>query len=320
MRKSLALLFCLFIVLACGGGGDSGGGGPTTGTNNGVNMNVNRADLSFGQTLLISGTVVGESSNTLLYTTNGGTIDQISSTDAIFTAPNQAGTFTVTARSAVNSGKYGTVVIVVSQVGISIEPSKVTVGPGSVTTFTATVTGTANTGATFSASGGSVQQTGSSAAKWTAPSTTGAYTITAKANANSNVTATANITVANVGSNAIVTGRVVQDGTTTGISGIQVAFYNSGGSELARTTTTVNGTFSTNVPTSAKRFHLVNSSIGSNWYKQYTYGSLRYSTLIESCTAPLPTLSAGQTSPLSSDIELQSTNDSPPPPPNGCAP
>lgn len=318
MIKKIALGIMVATALACGGGGGGESTGGGTGVNSGVVLNVNKANLAFGQTLNLTGSVPGSASQTLSWSATGGSITPLGASEALYTAPSAAGNYTITARSATETSKFATCIVTVSQVGIVIQPDAVTVGTGSKTTFKATVTGATNVAATFTATGGTLRSVNSTTTEWTAPSENGTYQITARASANSNVTATARATVANVGANGFVAGRVVREGTSSGIANVVIAFYNSSGSELARATTGSDGRFTGTVPATARRFHVIGSSVSAAYYKAYSYSSIRYTALIGTCTAPLPTVTAGQTVTLPANIELTSSSDAPPPPPNGC--
>ncbi|MEQ1822414.1 MAG: hypothetical protein ABL949_07885 [Fimbriimonadaceae bacterium] len=316
--KRLALFIAVLIVLACGGGGGGTGGGGG-GSNNGVTLNVNSANIAFAQTLNLVAQVPGISSQTVTWSVTGGTIAPTGASSATYTSPSTAGTFTITARSVVDTAKFATCVVSVSQVGVSIDPPAVTLGPGRSTVITGTVTGATNTTVNFSASAGSISRINSRQINYTAPTVLGNYTVTASAAANSSKTATCNVTVANVGNNGTVTGQVRREGTTTGVPNATVAFYNSAGAELGRATTGADGRFSASVPITATRFHIITSSITPAYYAQYTYSGLRYTTLVISCSAPLPVLSAGSTTPLPNGVDLNLSSDPPPPPPNGCS-
>ncbi len=252
--RALAAALAVALVLACGGGGGGAGGGGGGGGNQGVTLNLYAASLAFGQTLNLTGSVPGVANQVLLWSATGGSIAPTGPSSATYTAPSVAGTYTITATSDADHNKRATVSVTVSSVGISIDPPAVTLGPNAQTTFTATVVGAANTAATFTCSGGTITQSGPSSATYRAPATVGSYTVTAKATANTTKVATATVTVANVGSNATVTGKVVVDGTQSGIQGITVAFYNVSGSEVARATTNVSGNFNATVPTTARRW------------------------------------------------------------------
>ncbi|MEQ1932370.1 MAG: hypothetical protein ABL962_00625, partial [Fimbriimonadaceae bacterium] len=171
----------------------------------------------------------------------------------------------------------------------------------------------------FFASAGTISRINSRQINYTAPTVPGNYTVTASAASDASKTATCQITVANVGNNGTVTGQVRREGTTTGVNGIVVAFYNASGAELGRATTGSDGRFSVSVPVAAVRFHVIPSSLTPAFYAQYTYGGLRYTALVSSCSAPLPVLSAGGTTALPSGIEVNLSSEPPPPPPNGCS-
>ncbi len=317
IMKQIALLIALLVVLACGGGG--GGGGTGGGTNNGVTLNVNSANLAFAQALGLVAQVPGVASQTVSWAVTGGSIAPTGASSATYTSPSTPGTFTITARSIVDSSKFATCVVNVSQIGVSIDPSAVTLGPGRTTLITGTVTGATNTTVNFAATGGTFTRVNSRQINYTAPTTLGIYTIVASAAADSTKTATCAVTVANVGSNGTVTGQVHREGTTTGVPNIVVAFYNSAGSELGRATTGADGRFSASVPVAAVRFHLIPNSLTPIYYAQYTYVGLRYTALVLSCSAPLPVLSAGNTTALPGGIDVNLASDPPPPPPNGCS-
>ncbi len=315
----VAVVLGIAIIFGCGGGGGGGtsGGGGGGGTNNGVTLTPNNASLSFGQTLNITGTVPGQSNQVIQWFTTGGTITPTGASSATFTAPGTAGTYVVTGRADANQQLFGTCVINVSQVGITIDPISTTLNPNGTAAFTATVTGATNLNVNFSATGGTITKS-VNVGTYTAGSTTGNFTVTATSVADPTKSATANVTIANLGQNATVTGRVVVENTTIGVQGVIVAFYNSTGSELARATTGVDGRFTRIVPVAARRFHLLSSSISNAYYKQFSYAGTRYSPLVPSCSVPLPTLTAGQTYNMPVSIMLSSTANPPPPPPNGC--
>jgi hypothetical protein len=320
MLKRLALLLAVLIIVACGGGGGGGISGGGGGGNNGVVLNINNANLSFGQTLNLTATVPGVASQVVTWTTTGGSITPTGASSATYTAPSTAGTFTITARSSADATKTGTCAVTVSSIGITIDPLSTTLGPGKSTTFTATVTGATNLTANLTANGGTIVRINSSQFTYTAPSATGTYTVTASAVADPSKKATATVTVANLGGSATVNGFVRLDGSVTGVGGIVVAFYNSSGAELGRVTTAADGHFSATIPATAKTFQLVASSLQPNYYAQYTYGIFRYTALVTTCRTNLPTLTAGNSTTLGSSIYINSSTEPPPPPPNGCTP
>lgn len=316
--KRVGLFIAVLFALACGGGGGGVTGGGGGGGNNGVVLNVNNATLGFGQILNLTATVPGISSQVVTWSANGGTITPTGASSATYTAPQTAGTFTITARSSASPSLFGTAVVSVSSVGITIDPTATTLGPGKSTIFTGTVSGATNVTANFSATGGTFVRINASQATYTAPSTPGTYTVTVTAAANPAKKASATVTVANLGSNATITGSVRLDGTVTGVPGVIVAFFNASGAELGRVTTGADGRFTATVPASARRFHLISTSLQPAHYPQFTYANLRYSALIINCSAALPSLTAGSTTALPTSIFVNSSSEPPPPPPNGC--
>ncbi len=76
-------------------------------------------------------------------------------------------------------------------VTISVSPASVTLAPGATVQFTATVSGTTNTAVSWTATGGTVTQTGT----YTAGSTTGTYAVTATLTGGT-ISATAQVTIA----------------------------------------------------------------------------------------------------------------------------
>lgn len=318
MIRFFAAVVAVGLVLACGGGGGGGTGGGGGGSNNGVTLNTNTASLSFNQTLNLTGTVPGVANQVILWSATGGSITPTGPSSATYTAPAVAGTYTITGTADADHNKTGKCVVTVSQIGISIDPPTVTIAPNVQVNYNATVVGTGNTNATFTATGGTIVQTGPHSARFTAPANLGSYNVIAKASADASKTATANVTVANVGQSATVTGKVVIDGTQAGIPNVIVTFYNAAGSEVARATTNAGGNFSGQVPITARRWHILASSLSSSYYKAYSYAGIRYSALVPTCTVPLPTLVAGTSYNLPGLIMVPNTAQPPPPPPNGC--
>lgn len=323
MRKGFtirlaAVVLGLAIIFGCGGGGGGGtSGGGGGGTNNGVNLTPNNASLAFGQTLNITGTVPGQSNQVIQWSTTGGTITPTGASSATFTAPGTAGTYVVTGRADANQQLFGTCVVRVSQVGITIDPISTTLNPGGTAAFTATVTGATNLNVNFTATGGTITKS-VNVGTYTAGTTTGTFTVTATSVADPSKSASATVTIANLGQNATVAGRVVSENTQIGVQGVIVAFYSSTGSELARVTTGADGRFTRVVPIATRRFHIISSSIPPAYYKQFSYAGKRYSPLVPSCSVPLPALTAGQTYTMPVSMMLPSSSSPPPPPPNGC--
>jgi uncharacterized protein YjdB len=112
--------------------------------------------------------------------------------DGVFTAGKVPGAFAVTVTSTANPELSATAAVTVTQVvAIAIDPTSTTLSPGGTTTFSATVTGTEDTSVVWTCTGGSVDGNGF----YTAPATSGAYTVTATSNADPTKSATATVTV-----------------------------------------------------------------------------------------------------------------------------
>jgi hypothetical protein len=122
----------------------------------------------------------------------GGTIDATGH----YTAPVGAGTVHVVATSVADSTKAGIATVDITTgppVSVSVSPTNPTLPTGGTQTFDATVTGTANTAVTWSASCGSIDSVG----HYTAPGAPATCDITATSVVDSTKSATASAKVTN---------------------------------------------------------------------------------------------------------------------------
>lgn len=94
-----------------------------------------------------------------------------------------------------------------SAVTLTIKPNSVGIKPGTSVGFTATVTGSKNTGVTWKVQEGSAGGTIDSRGKYTAPNAPGVYHIIATSNANTRVAATATAAVVTILLEGIVLGQ-----------------------------------------------------------------------------------------------------------------
>jgi hypothetical protein len=155
-----------------------------------VTVSPTSATVQAGQTKQFTATVTGSSNTAVNWTATGGTI----SNTGLFTAGQTAGNFTVTATSQADTTKSASAQVTVQQpasVSVSISPATASVQAGQTQQFTATVTGSSNTGVTWTATGGSISNSG----LFTAGQTTGSFTVTATSAADTTKKATANVTV-----------------------------------------------------------------------------------------------------------------------------
>ncbi|MBV9146090.1 MAG: choice-of-anchor D domain-containing protein, partial [Acidobacteria bacterium] len=150
------------------------------------------ASLMVGATQQFTATVTGTSNTAVTWTASGGTV----TTGGLYTAPNTAGTYTVTATSVADTTKSGSATVTVTAppppISVSIAPTTASLQTGGTQQFTATVTGTSNTAVTWTATGGTVTTGG----LYTAPNTNGTYTMTATSVADTTKSASATVNVA----------------------------------------------------------------------------------------------------------------------------
>ncbi|SEU33994.1 LamG-like jellyroll fold domain-containing protein [Stigmatella erecta] len=162
-----------------------------------VSLSPERTQIHVAGTVRFTATVVGTANTAVTWSVtegNGGTIDAT----GLYTAPTAGGTFHVVATSVAAPDKKATATVVVEPelvpVSVSITPDEVDLRTGGTQTFTATVTGTANTAVSWSvteAGGGTIDASG----LYTAPSTPGTYHVVAASVAEPSRSATATVRV-----------------------------------------------------------------------------------------------------------------------------
>jgi hypothetical protein len=155
-----------------------------------ISVSPGTATIQTGGQQQFTASVLGTSNTSVAWKATGGTV----TTTGLYTAPSTAGTYTVSATSAADSTKSASATITVSQpaqVSISVSPYTANIQTGGQQQFTASVSGTSNTGVAWKATGGTVTTTG----LYTAPFTAGTYTVTATSSADSTKSASATVTV-----------------------------------------------------------------------------------------------------------------------------
>ncbi len=155
-----------------------------------VTVSPKTVSLSPGATQTFTASVTGSSNTAVNWTATGGTITSA----GVFTAGATAGNFTVTATSAADSTKSDSAQVTIQQptpVTVTVSPKSVTLAPNGTHTFTASVTGSSNTSVTWTATGGSI----TSAGVFTAGSTAGSFTVTAKSVADPTKSDSATVTI-----------------------------------------------------------------------------------------------------------------------------
>jgi RHS repeat-associated protein len=156
-----------------------------TPTNNSVNA---------GSTLQFTSTVNGAANAGLVWSVSGG---GSISPSGLFSATT-AGSYTVTAKSAVDASKQASTTVTVNSVvnGVSISPASIKLKAGEGSTFTASASGLGgnNTAVTWSTSGGGI----SSGGVYSAPLQGGTYSVTATSVQDSSKFASATVSVATI--------------------------------------------------------------------------------------------------------------------------
>jgi hypothetical protein len=122
---------------------------------------------------------------------------------------------------------------------------------------------------------------------------------------------------------ALVTG-VIQDSNGASAYHVAIVFYNSSGVEVSRALSQFDGTFRASMPTTAVVFNLDSQSVTTTkYFRSFKFGGKRYTTLEQTCSAPLPALTNGTTTSIGTlVIDAAFTGgipNPPPPPPDGCA-
>ncbi|MDR2561388.1 MAG: lectin like domain-containing protein [Holophagales bacterium] len=157
-----------------------------------VSVTPKTVSLQPGQTQTFTATVTGTTNQTVVWSTNGGSITAA----GVYTAPAVAGTYTVTAISVVDASHPGTATVTVaaaSAISVSVTPKTISLQPGKTQLFTANVTGTSNNAVTWFVSSG--QGTITQAGLYTAPAIADTYTVTAISQADTSKSDTATVAV-----------------------------------------------------------------------------------------------------------------------------
>ncbi len=152
-----------------------------------------------GATIAFNAVVEGTTNKAVKWTVVGGEASGVfAGSTGLYVAPVNPGTYTVMAASVADPGKFDTGQVVVSTASLPVEvtiaPATVSITPGAVFTFTATVTGSYNTTVTWSidSGNGSINKT---LGIFTAPMQPGVSVVRATSALNPTKYATATVTV-----------------------------------------------------------------------------------------------------------------------------
>lgn len=193
----LVILAGLLAIAGCGGGG--GGGGSTTVT---VAVVPGNPTIAPATTQQFDAVVTGTTNTSVTWSVVGGPANGTITPTGLYTAPGNPGTYTVRATSATGSSRFGEATVTVvgdPVVHIVLTPTSANVAAGQTRQFTATVTGTSNTGVLWSLDDpGSTGSTISPTGLFTAGSTAGTVTVRAAAAADVSKVAEAEVIVSPV--------------------------------------------------------------------------------------------------------------------------
>ena len=212
----------LALTLGCGGGSSNSGGNNGSGGSGtpppvvSISITPTSATVASGASQQFQASVSGSSDTTVQWEVNnvvgGNAQNGAVSSSGLYTAPTTdvALQVTVTAVSHADTSKTASASVTVTAVSqqpppppppvsISISPTSATVAGGGTQQFTATVTGSQNTNATWSVDGvsggnGSVGTIGTNGL-YTAPGTAGSHTVTATSVADPSKSASAAVSV-----------------------------------------------------------------------------------------------------------------------------
>lgn len=166
-----------------------------------VTVSPPHISLAPGDSQMFSASISGAGSQAVTWSVKGGDGNgTFTGTSGLYTAPAAlSGTFTVIATAVSDKTRVGTATVTVNgPVNVTVSPSLVSLLPGGVQKFTATVTGISPETVDWSVTGanaGTIDSTGS----YTAPMNAGNFTIKATARANGTSVGTAVVKVSPVG-------------------------------------------------------------------------------------------------------------------------
>ncbi|RKH84082.1 hypothetical protein D7Y21_25380 [Corallococcus sp. AB045] len=165
-----------------------------------VTVTPKTVTVKAGEKTTFSASVKDAKKTRVLWSVEGGDSRGTISSSGIYTAPAEAGTYTVVATNAVDTSKKDTATVKVEAVQtptviVKVTPEVVTIGQGTVTDLTAEVSGSSITAVQWSVEGGDENGTVSSTGRYTAPSKSGTFTVTATSVADPTKKGSASITV-----------------------------------------------------------------------------------------------------------------------------
>ncbi|RKG52006.1 hypothetical protein D7X30_34840 [Corallococcus sp. AB011P] len=203
-----------------------------------VTVTPKTVTVKAGEKTTFSASVKDAKETRVLWSVEGGDSRGTISSSGIYTAPAEAGTYTVVATNAVDTSKKDTATVKVEAVQtptviVKVTPEVVTIGQGTVTDLTAEVSGSSITAVQWSVEGGDENGTVSSTGRYTAPSKSGTFTVTATSVADPTKKGSASITVEPVVVEEVKLTVSPTSGSTTWDGTVQLTAQVSGTNNLA---------------------------------------------------------------------------------------
>ncbi|MCP3166621.1 hypothetical protein [Myxococcus qinghaiensis] len=203
-----------------------------------VTVTPKTVTVKAGEKATFSASVKDAKDPRVLWSVEGGDSHGTISSSGIYTAPAEAGTYTVVATNAVDTSKKDTATVKVEAVQtptviVKVTPEVVTIGQGTATTLTAEVSGSSVTAVQWSVEGGDENGTVSSTGRYTAPNTPGTFTVTATSVADPTKKGSATVTVEPVVVGEVVVTVSPSSGSTTWDGTVQLTAEVTGTNNLA---------------------------------------------------------------------------------------
>ncbi len=164
-----------------------------------VSVDPRAMTLKPGQSGTFTASVTGSPNKSVTWSVVESAGGSFTGTTGLYTAPASYGAFTVVARSQADPSRFGTATVTVGDaIRVAVSPNPASLLPGGTATFSAAVTGTANTAVDWTLDAPSNGCTINSAGLFTASSFPGVYTIRATSRADQSVSGTAQAVVSNI--------------------------------------------------------------------------------------------------------------------------
>jgi hypothetical protein len=206
-KAGICAILSLAFVAGCGGGNASGVSQGSTGTGLITTVTVSPASATVyqGATMQFTATVEGQSNQAVTWSLGQGSLGTIGST-GLYTAPKDAsGTIQVVATSQADPRATGAAAVTVAPIVVKISPASVTLAPGGMQVFSATIEGLSDSSVNWT-----VQEAGggiiNSAGLYAAPVSVGFFHVIATSIADGTRSGSANIAVTTSSSSFTPTG------------------------------------------------------------------------------------------------------------------